>query len=178
MKKKLAKILTFTVIGLLALVLWGFVTAYDILATEAQFNHGHALVVVHTAINLLAVLHQPIDLLHGNLAISDLPVILIGWIIETVYLIGVVGWAICYSAVGYHNPALAKVFKYVGLSLIGVNIWTTGSFLSDGDFWRGLIMACILAFGSAFFGLVATYMVETAVSEVLGLGSGTATATK
>jgi len=156
------------ILGLLLIGGWLEIVSIDVQATQAFVNNGVALPADNNAVSVFAEMWY---LFVGDLPVHDRMLIIAGWGTELIYMVGVIGWEICKSAVGFHNPSLAKWFGRAAIVMVVVNLWTTGNFGTFGaaGFWGHFYFAVLTAFGSAFFGLIGVYLLE------FGFSNGTKT---
>jgi hypothetical protein len=147
-------------LGLICIGFWIEFIALDVQATEAFFNGGTAVLSQGTLDSTWSVIMQVPDVLLGSVDLHVKVIICIGWGVELIYAICVAGYQICHSAVGYHNPHLAGIFRNVGLGIIAFCLWTTGNYGSNLDFWGHLAFATITGFCSAFLGIAGIALLE------------------
>lgn len=143
-------------LGLICIGFWIEFIALDVQATEAFFNGGGPATLDST----MATLMQVPNVLLGSVDLHTKVIICVGWGVELIYAICVAGYQICHSAVGYHNPHMAGIFRNVGLCIIAFCLWTTGNYGSNLDFWGHLAFATITGFCSAFLGIAGVALLE------------------
>lgn len=149
------------VLGVISLGFWVTIIVQDVQATQAFGNSGVAFSMSGST---LSTVQEIWFLFTTDLPISSKRLIIYGWGIELIMLIGVVGWEIAKSGIGYHNPKLANVFGSGAIAIIIFNIWTTANFGTSLT-WGSFGSALLNAFGSAFFGVIGAYFIEYSLTS-------------
>jgi hypothetical protein len=145
------------VLGAASLAFGICIVLMEIQTSEAFILH-QAVSVFH---NNLSTLQQPGAFLSGSLSVAMAQAVVWGWVTETLYFVCVVGWEVANSAFGYHSPGLAGWFKLAAIGLVGFNIISNLFYGTLPSGFLGQIgFSLMTTFGSAFFLIVGTYLVE------------------
>jgi hypothetical protein len=144
--------------GVLGVLLLGFF----LLALMLQVQTSEAFILNGTAVKLAAnwgVLHQPIDLIAGNMDINTAKAVMWGYGIELVYLVCVIGEvAVTGRWQGW--------FKTGAIVLVAFNFYTDVNYGTLGSGLGGqLAFAGITSFMVAFFGVLGLNMIWSCILE-------------
>lgn len=151
------------ILGACLIIFGGSLILLDVQSSEAFITHT-TVTVYHNSWNTL---RQPWDLVSGVVTDPNTAIAIIwGWGGEFLYFLCLIGWEVFGSAFGLHNPKLANFFKYGALVAVGFNVVSNFFYGSlPSGLWGQLAFAVITSFGSGFFPLVGTYLIERSVTK-------------
>lgn len=160
-KKSMAPIF-FGLLAIICLLFWLACILIDIQTSEA-FVGGP---VVKSLSPNLEVLTQPVAFATGGLKPNMVAPVLVGWIIEILYLIFTFVQEAAHSAILRYNKGLGGFFKTYCWAAVIFNGWTAynAGFVSGG-FWPQFIFAAALAGAVLFFATAGICFFRLAVAE-------------
>lgn len=160
-KKSIAP-LFFLLLALICLLFWLACILIDIQTSEA-FVGGP---VVTSLSPNLTVLTQPVAFATGALAPNMVAPVLVGWIIEILYLIFTFVQEAAHSAILRYNKGLGNFFKTYCWAAVILNGWTAyNAGFVTGGFWPQFVFAAALAGAVLFFATAGICFFRLAMAE-------------
>jgi hypothetical protein len=160
-KKSMAPFL-FGALAILCFGAWLSCILFDIQTTEG-FLGGPA---VKSLVPNLAILVQPVAFATGAIDPNMVGPVLIGWIVEILYLSFTFVQEAAHAAILKYNKALGGFFKTYCLAAVIFNGWTAynAGFVTSG-FWPQFIFAAALGGAVLFFAILGICFFRLALSE-------------
>lgn len=104
-------------LGFFVLLVWLVATLFQIETSEAFLLHQP----ITSFVAVLTILHQPVDIVQGNLTTSIAMAVLFGWGIEVIFAILAIGYEAAHDGVRYANPGLARWFASGMVAIVLIN---------------------------------------------------------
>jgi hypothetical protein len=151
-------------VGIVAVVIWGYVTLLRIATSEAFFL-GHPSVTFRIG---WYILWQVPDMMQGKLTPLMNEATVWGWGIETVYLICVVGLEVAHEFVTTISPTIGRVFHVAMAVILLLDGISDFQYISVPGGWMAQVGFSLLsAFIVFYFGTTGWRFIESGVKEIM-----------
>lgn len=104
-------------LGIFVMLVWAVAVLFQIETSEAALLKQP----ITRFIAILTILHQPVDMVQGNLHTHQAMATIFGWGIEIIFMVLAIGYETAHEGVKYANPGLARWFASGMVAIVVIN---------------------------------------------------------